>query len=437
MLNFLCTIMHMHTLPLTHIHSFLFKGDGRAVAIPTQQAPIYDVPRSSFDTSLPPSYKRHNSIPNYNNHALVRSRSHNHDSGYPPSSIGSMNTPPQLDGPPVWLDKHPSIRRKSGGTHPRDLSRSNSTNSFGSLSDRDMSYPPTARSGDMVEPPHGGDGSDVSSRSNSPPDDNGDVIGQMDQPTNGHYDSVPKQVSPDGGIATMQRRLVLGGVVDETPSHYEEMTHPRNSMQDFDGYVSMKPAEKVIRATSASIPISKRNTVPPADDTYHHLQRSPSPQNSSSPRGRNNYDQLPTISERSNYENHPLPQDLKGKSIEYRPNYQNVELAERGRRGSLNQEVYEHVDSRGEQSQNSNGNNSNGGGQKRKFSLRRRSSDKECVKLNVERSNSNTNRREGLTQNNGFGDAEAYVVIQSKSVDWYNRAAPTTGAGPQVTDGVK
>ena len=263
--------MHTHThttLSLSHPHSFLFKGDGRAVAIPTQQAPIYDVPRSSFDTSLPPSYKRHNSIPNYNNHVLVRSRSHDHDSGYPPSPIGSMNTPPQLDGPPVRLDKHPSIRRKSG-THPRDISRSNSTNSFGSLSDRDMSYPPTARSGDLVEPRHGGDGSGDSSRSNSPPDDDGDVIGQMDpdQPTNGHYDSVPRQVSPDGGVATMQRRHVLGGGADETPSHYEEMTHPKNSMQDFDGYVSMKPAEKVTRATSAPIPVGKRNVVPPVDDT--------------------------------------------------------------------------------------------------------------------------------------------------------------------------
>ena len=323
-----------------------------------------------------------------------------------------MNTPPQLDGPPVRLDKHPSIRRKNG-THPRDISRSNSTNSFGSFSDRDMSYPPTARSGDSVDPPHGGDGSGDSSRSNSPPDDDDDVIGQMDpdQPTNGHYDSVPRQVSPDGGIASMQQRLVLGSGVDESPSHYEEMTHPRNSGQDFDGYVSMKSAEKVTRATSAPIPVGKRNIPPPADDTYHHLQRRPSPQNSSSPRSRSNYDQLPTISERSNYENHPLPPDLKGMSIEYRPNYQNVEMAERGRRGSLNQ-VYEHVEANGERSQNSNGNNSNGGEQKRKFSLRRRSSDKESVKLHAERSSSGTNRGEMPTQNDEF---EGYVVIQSKS----------------------
>ena len=398
----------------THIHStysFLFKGDGRAVAIPTQGTQIYDVPRlsgSSVDTSFPPSYKRHNSIPGYNNHVLSRSKSHDHDSGYPGSPAGSMNTPPQLNGPPVRLDKHPSIRRKRP-----DISRSSSTTSFGSYSDRDMPQP-TTQSGDSLDPGLGRDGSGDSSRSSSPQDDDGDVIGPMDpdQPTNGnsasYYDSVPRRANSNGeGLPTMQQRIVLNGS-GETPSHYEQMTHPRNSMTEFDGYVSMKPAERSSHATSAPIPVAQRNgSHTPSDDTYHHLQRRPSPQNSSSPRNRSNYDQLPTISEgkRTNYENHPLPRDLKGVSVEYKPNYQNVEMAQRGRRGSMNQDKYEDID--GEQSTSPNSNTNNASDQKRRFSLRRRSSEKESVKLPVEN---------GVPSpvKNGSSDIESYVVIQSK-----------------------
>ena len=397
----------------THIHSptcsFLFKGDGRAVAIPTQTqgTAIYDVPRSSFDTSLPPSYKRHNSIPGYNNHVLTRSKSHDQDSGYPGSPAGSMNMSPQLSGPPVRLDKHPSIRRKRP-----DLSRSSSTTSFGSYSDRDTPYAPTTQSGD---PSLDRDGSGDSSRSNSPQDDDGDVIGQMDpdQPNgNGYYDSVPRRILSDGETSNGQQRIILNGG-GGVGSHYEEMIHPRNSMGNFDGYVFMKPAENGSHATSAPIPVAQRNGGPaPSDDTYHHLQRRPSPQNSSSsPRNRSNYDQLPTISEGkrlhpgagpTNYENHPLPRDLKGVSIDYKPNYQNVEMAKHGRRGSMNQDKYENVD--GEQS-SPNSNTNNASDQKRRFSLRRRSSEKESVMV-----------ENGLTSpmKNGSSDIESYVVIQSE-----------------------
>ena len=204
---------------ITHFHStysFLFKGDGRAVAIPTQGTRIYDVPRSlgsSVDASFPPSNKCRISIPGY---ILSRSKSHDHDSGYPGSPVGSVNMLPQLNGPPVRLDKHPST--------------------------------------------------------------------------------------------------------------------------EFDGYVTMKPAESHT----------------PSDDTYHHLQHRPSPQNSSSPQNRSNYDQLPTMSEEkrlysgtgpTNYENHPLPRHLKGVSVEYKPNYQNIEMARRSHRGWMNQDKYENVGS--------------------------------------------------------------------------------------------
>ena len=39
-----------------HSYSFLFKGDGRAVAIQTRSQPTDAHPRASFDRSLPPSY---------------------------------------------------------------------------------------------------------------------------------------------------------------------------------------------------------------------------------------------------------------------------------------------------------------------------------------------------------------------------------------------
>ena len=303
------------------------------------------------------------------------------------------------------------------------MSRSNSTTSFGSLNDRDVGG---SRSRDSaVELPMDGEGSGENSRSNSPQDEDVGVIGQMDPP-NGYgvpyYDSVPKRTSSDGGMANSHQRVVLSGGSD--PSQYERMVHPKNSgMEGHDGYVFMKAAENG-RATSAPIPVASRNPPPLADDTYHHLQRRPSPQNSSSPRNRSNYDQLPTISEgrRSNYENHPLPRDLKNMSIEYRPSYENVEKAIQGRRGSMNQDQYENVDSNGEQStsQNSNTNNGNSGSQKKRLSLRRRSSEKETA--------SKRDVVSPMAATNGANDIEGYVVIQSKAEsEGVNSTLPTVG----------
>ena len=274
-----------------------------------------------------------------------------------------------------------------------------------------------------------GDGSGDNSRSISPQDEDVGVIGQMDpvQLPNGnggapYYDSVPRRTHSDGGMANGHQRVVMPGGGD--PTHYEQMVHPRNcGMQNLDGYVFMKPAENGGRATSAPIPVAPRNVAVAADDTYHHLQRRPSPQNSSSPRNRQNYDQLPTISEgrRSNYENHPLPRDLKGVSVDYRPSYENVERAIQGRRGSMNQDQYENVDGEQSTSHNSNTNNGNSGSLKKRLSLRRRSSEKEGA-----------SRRDvvsPMTPNGaGGGDIESYVVIQSKSESGdINSTLPTVG----------
>jgi len=81
-------------------NSFLFHGDGKAVAIPAQQTnPIYDTPRASYDSSLPPSYQRQGSISSgYQHHKLNRM-----DSSQDPGSVVS----PTSDPPPVRLDKPP------------------------------------------------------------------------------------------------------------------------------------------------------------------------------------------------------------------------------------------------------------------------------------------------------------------------------------------
>ena len=290
-----------------------------------------------------------------------------------------------------------------------------------------MHYGGGSRSRDSaVDLPGDGEGSGENSRSISPQDEDVGVIGQMDpvQPNGGvpYYDSVPRRTQSDGGMTNGHQRVVLPGGTD--PSHYEQMVHPRNpssGMQGYDGYVFMKPAENGGRATSAPIPVASRNVAVIGDDTYHHLQRRHSPQNSSSPRSRNNYDQLPTISEghRSNYENHPLPRDLKGVSVDYRPSYENVEKAIQDRRGSVNLDPYENVDGEQSPTQNSNTNNGNSGGQKKRLSLRRRSSEKEIV-----------SRRDVVSPMtpNGAGDIDGYVVIQSKSESGdVNSTVPTVG----------
>ena len=87
-----------HLLPpcLLHSYSFLFKGDGRAVAIQTRSQPTDAHPRASFDRSLPPSYSRRASADSYQTQTINtprRQRSTDSqgesDSGHPPSPLSS------------------------------------------------------------------------------------------------------------------------------------------------------------------------------------------------------------------------------------------------------------------------------------------------------------------------------------------------------------
>ena len=324
--------------------SFLFKGDGSAVPIHTQTPALYDSPRASFDSNFPPSYQRENSVGSFTqNPILSRSRSQDHDSGF----VGSPSsfTSPRLDGPPVRLDKHPSIRRKRDSSNPRDIRRSSSTTSpMGSFSE-------------SVEPMFcDNSSSGQQSRSHSPQEESdGDVLGCMDPDQEQHNVRTYDVVSSHGSNIPFHQRFVVGG------GEYETMIHPKSNI---DGeYVQMSKAP--LAHPSRSNPISV-----PQPQAYNHLQHFPgrqSPQNSSV--ARNNYDTLPTIREapkvpqpeESNYINHPLPQEVKDTPSQvYAPEYENVDVASRGRQGSITD---------------------NGNGSARRHSMRRRDSDRECVQL--------------------------------------------------------
>lgn len=314
-----------------YFYSFLFKGDGTAVPIHTHSHPLYDCPRASFDTNFPPSYQRENSIGSlgHSNPILSRSRSTDHDSGFV-GSPGSF-TSPKLEGPPVRLDKHPSIRRKRDASNPREIHRrrsSGSTNSpLGSFSET------TSVSGSAEPSYDDGQSSGNQSRSISPQDEcDGDVVGCMD-PESEHSNVPMYEVVPGVGTASSQHRTVMRG---GTRTEYETMVNP-NANED--AYVQMSKAP----------PLALRNhTNPmsvPQPQAYNTTQHNRSSQPNAVAAARNNYDTLPTIKEakQDTYVNYPLPQDLKGvPSRVYTPDYQNVELDSSGeRRRSLSREQNE------------------------------------------------------------------------------------------------
>lgn len=400
-------------------HSFLFKGDGNAVAIPTQQPALYDTPRASFDAHFPPSYQRENSIGslgNGSNPILSQSRSNDHDSGFVGSPSGNSFTSPRLEGPPVRLDKHPSIRRKRDASNPREIRRGSSVTS------------PAESFGESVETTFTRDSSlqDTQSRSFSPQDDcDGDVVGAMDPEHSSSnvcvYDVIPQH------SGNQSHRVIMSGCTTE----YETMIHPRSTMaQDMrEGYVQMHRASQSpmhpegLGQSSVPQPSSGGECC----NTLRHLPSKQSPQT------RIDHDILPTISEMqrprenlsespSNYVNLPLPNDLKNISPQtYTPNYQNVALARQDRRGSLNQDHYENVDANGDQMKNVNGNNS-----VRRLSLRR-PSERENVQFSTGNGGANVN---GVQVANSPPKSEgngAYVQFQRSNL---SSGKPQSGMNP-------
>ena len=294
--------------------SFLFHGDGKAVAIPTQQAnPIYDVPRASFDSSFPPSYQRQASISSGYQHHKFSSQ----DSGI--MSPGSVDEPP-----PVHLDKHPSFRKKrsapcdmpgrKGSYHSHNRSpNGNSTqnNSDPSMQSADSllneetlfqhqesSSPPSRGS---VTPPNCGDENSYA--------DSESITGHMD------LDEPMLHVRSNTEPALGSRKQVtLGHRAHSTAScepsrrgEYEKMTHPHASLYR-NGYVYMKPNHgEVVQeshyASPRSIPVpyaqlQQHLHQPQPDDMYQRLQHFPSkPGPDMSRRNVQAYDRLPPIKE--------------------------------------------------------------------------------------------------------------------------------------------
>ncbi len=337
----------------------------------SQTQSVYDVPRSlaSVD-SQPHSFNKRSSIPSgYHNHLLTRNKSQEHDSGY--HSVGSGRTPPMLEGPPVRLDKHPSIRRKRDSDPCAVvLRRSNSLQSpCGSFTDKEIVEP-------MFECEDGPLSRHVS-HSDSPPDDSeGYMTGHMDGEAAGRLYDVVRD-----GRTARHPHYTPHAVETDGEDEYMQMIHPQQQKYRTEGYVYMKPAPSSGNspAKSSTIPVPMPQASTSDVDEYNTLQHFHGRQ-SVPPRtanGVNNYDYLPTIAERQHretYENHPLPQDLKGVVPRvYHPSYENHhEAAFRGRRGSHGRESYENV---GSESTNSNNN------QQQRTSLRRRSGAREDVSL--------------------------------------------------------
>lgn len=395
-------------------HRFLFHGDGRAVASHSQppQGSTYDVPppRSSVDAHSNSSHNKrgsngNNSIPSgYSNHLLQRSRSQDHDSGY--QSYGSERA---LEGPPVRLDKHPSIRRKSRG-ESSDISVARRGSSH-SVQSPCSSF--NERASEFSEPLFECDDATTTGSSShtphpdSPPaGDEAEVTGYMDADASseggtvigGHmYDVVRGGGSGIGRSQshpyyTPQSAREGGDSAVPTGDEYMCMIHPKSrtahGRNGENGYVYMRAASSSSLSSLSSsqgsahqsstipVPMPQAGGVNVGGDEYNTLQHFPNRQIASRVIDTQNYEvlpskTLPTISEkgrrstpptsskRDNYENHPLPENVKGLvPRHYRPSYENhLEGAFRGRRGSHGQESYENVHQEAAVAGNSNGNN--------------------------------------------------------------------------------
>lgn len=328
---------------------------------------VYDVPpsRSSVDSQSFSSQKRNSGSISSGYSNMICTKSQDHDSGF--HSIGSGRTPPMLDGPPVRLDKHPSIRRKRD-SDPCLIRRSSSVQS------------PCSSFSENLEPPF--ECEDMppghASHPDSPPGGDDIVTGHMDGDSaesggvnNGRraYDEVRPRSNSHPYYTPQATEGGRGEVEGE--GEYMRMIHPKARTEGT--YVVMRSASQSSMEPSSTIPVPARSQSGPPGDHYNtlqHFSNGSAGRQSARVIDSQNYEtlpnkMLPTISERGgvrreNYENRADPQlrELRETAPRmYRPNYENHhEASFRGRRGSHGQESYENV---GSVSANSNGNNNN------------------------------------------------------------------------------
>ncbi len=247
------------------------------------------------------------------------------------------------------------IRRSSSAT-----AQSSGTPPSNSYSDKEISES-IMFDCDRDEPPR-------MSTSDSPPDheSEGYVTGQMDgdSESNRHlYDTVRDRSNSHPYFTP---HAVEGGPPNgPTGDEYMAMIHPKYRQE---GYVYMRPTSQSLSPPqpTSTIPVPMPQQSGNSSDEYNTLQHFTSNRPPSrAPSGSLNYETLPTICERNptrdNYENHPLPQDLKGVvPRHYQPSYENHAGEFRGQRGSHGQDSYENISAREILASNSNGNNSNG-----------------------------------------------------------------------------
>ena len=304
-----------------------------------QKMPIYDTPKPSVD-SLPPSYNRRSSASassGYHSQTnLVTSPTSNPCS----PSVRSETLPPVIhtDQHPGRLgrqvsapcDINPVLPRRTvsqptpAGTYTYNTPRSSYHSddpavfdgSFPSEDDLSSGYPAGSLDHEGVDgghpPPH-------QRRSASMPSSSATVGGRGNTQNRCHTTATCQ--APRGGVGSTAAAVSGGGGGDE----YELMIHP----------------------ASLNRPLYKES-----DYVYMHSTQQ-------SPANYSNYDFVPPVSSLSTiseverptpYENHPLPQELKGMAtVTFQPKYENVEAAKRSRSGSVHADVYENVLSNGEQ----------------------------------------------------------------------------------------
>ena len=319
-----------------HTCRFLFKGDGHAVPISTQQAHLRTdntSNRVSFDSGVPPSYPKRGSS-SYHQSPSISTPQRQHsidsqasDSGLPPSypkrssssssyhqqsptpqrqlSIDSQGgdlghpSSPYNPPPPVHLNTHPSRRHsfRSNGTNYENVDNDSGISSFGTNSRRSSTMSEMTdgeqfhldTEDDSLMNRH--DSSENTARHTTFSSSRTSSHYQVPQPIRSHTVSSPRPYQHAG--------------------EYEKMINPRNNpavnLQE-DQYIEMKPA-----AASKTTQFRSLSDSPPKQ--LHPIAE-----------GRILHNQQRASRDLSNYENLSFQSSVKQADFEYyTPQYENMD----------------------------------------------------------------------------------------------------------------
>lgn len=295
----------MSVSPLSY--SFLFKGDGRAVAI---QAKAHSLeashPRASFDQSLPPSYSRRGSCDSQSRMINTPRRQRSidsqgeSDSGHPPSPLSSSISPP-----PVDLKSHPNRRRSSSSSmrrsSPRDIAYENMEFDSGL---RDMSNSvDSSLGGEMFDMDNG---SYDERQHSSYMDDAELATGSMEASDRDmqRHPTIPSSQPRRIKATTHRSNSTATCKPSQRAQEYIDMMHPRAGLLK-DNYVFMQPVGPV----QLDVGTPPRSLSPITETESKNTRRHVSMQ----------------------YENHMLPSEMAHqKFITYQIPYENVQQSQEG-----------------------------------------------------------------------------------------------------------